>query len=173
MRQAVVRALDPERDGPALHAVLGDEEGCRYLPVPPCETVADTIALLKGWTAGFEDTSWAIVGALGGDALGRVTLYRPGADAHVWEIGVMIVPSAQCRGFAASAVRQAVDYGFCAKNARRIVADIDPDNTPSIRLFEQQGFQFEGRLRAAAETHIGVRDSVIYSLIDSDPRPAP
>jgi RimJ/RimL family protein N-acetyltransferase len=170
---SVLRPLDPEHDGPALHAVFGDEESCRYLPAPLCKTVAETIARLQGWTTGFEDTSWAIVDAPGADALGRVTLFRPGEDAQVWEIGVMIVPAAQGRGLAAAAVQEAVDYGFRVKQARRIVADIDPDNVPSIRLFEKQGFQLEGRLRAAVKTHIGVRDSVIYSLINSDQRPAP
>ena len=35
----------------------------------------------------------------------------------------------------------------------------------SIALLERLGFQYEGRLRGERETHIGVRDSLIYGLL--------
>jgi RimJ/RimL family protein N-acetyltransferase len=48
---------------------------------------------------------------------------------------------------------------------RRIFADTDPDNQPSIALLTRLGFTLEGRLRAEWQTHIGVRDSLIYGLL--------
>ena len=39
------------------------------------------------------------------------------------------------------------------------------DNAPSIGLVERLGFALEGRLRAEWETHIGVRDTLIYGLL--------
>ncbi|MNC99893.1 hypothetical protein D3C83_183340 [compost metagenome] len=60
---------------------------------------------------------------------------------------------------------------FEKKGARRIVADIDPDNRTSIRTFERLGFKLEGRLRSEWEMHIGIRDSLIYGLLRDDPRP--
>jgi len=59
-------------------------------------------------------------------------------------------------------------HAFDTLGLRRLYADIDPDNTASIRLVEALGFQLEGRLREAWETHIGVRDSLIYGLTRSD-----
>lgn len=166
-----LRPLDPERDGPSLHAIFGDAESCLYLPSPAFRTVEETIAQLKDWTDGYGDTSWAIVDAPDGDALGRVALYRPGGDDGVWEAAIMMTPSARGSGLATQALREAVCIGFEQKGARRIFADIDPDNAPSIRIFEKLGFQYEGRLRGLWKTHIGVRDSLIYSLLTSDPRP--
>ncbi|MEM8772181.1 MAG: GNAT family protein [Pseudomonadota bacterium] len=171
MRDSVLRPLDPVRDGPALHAIFGDEESCRYLPAPAFKTVEETIVQLKTWTDGYGDTSWAIVEAPGGEALGRAAIYRPVEDDGVWEVAVMVVPSAQGRGLAARAVAEAVNFGFDRKGARRIFADIDPDNTASVKVFERLGFHYEGRARALWKTHIGVRDSLIYSLLASDPRP--
>ena len=69
------------------------------------------------------------------------------------------------------ALTRALDIAFDARGARRVYADIDPDNAPSLRLFERVGFQYEGRLRATYETHIGVRDSIMMSLLESDPKP--
>jgi hypothetical protein len=55
--------------------------------------------------------------------------------------------------------------------ARRITADIDPDNGASIRVFETLGFTLEARLRGEWEMHIGVRDTLIYGLLRDDDRP--
>lgn len=165
----MLRLLDPDRDGPALHAVFGDEESCRYLPDPAFESVAETIAALKKWTKGFEDTSWAIVDSHDGEALGRVSLFTQGRD--VWEAAYMIVPPARGRNLSARALQPAIDFVFEAKGARRIFADIDPDNAPSLRVFEKLGFQREGLLRGEWETHIGVRDTVILGLLRTDSRP--
>ena len=167
----VVRPLNPDRDGAALHAVFGDAESCRFWPHPALESEAETLALIRRWTDGYEDTSWAVVDEPDGRCLGRVATYRPGADPDVWEAACMIVPAARGRGLAAHALQVALDYTFDVKGARRIFADIDPDNTASIRTFERLGFTFEGRLRGLWKTHIGVRDTLMYAMLRDDARP--
>lgn len=165
----MLRLFDPDRDGPALHAIFGDEESCRYMTGPAVATAEETVSQLKKWNEGTETTTWAIVEREDGEALGRVTMIPRGPN--VFEAGIMLAPRAQGRGLAFGALCNALDIVFDARGARRVYADIDPDNTPSIRLFERAGFQREGVLRAAWETHIGVRDSVIMGLISSDSRP--
>ena len=44
-------------------------------------------------------------------------------------------------------------------------ADTDPDNRFSIGLLQKLGFQLEGHLRAEWETHIGVRDTLLFGLL--------
>ena len=165
----MLRPLDPDRDGPALQAIFGDEESCVYMTEPAYGSVAETVEKLKKWTKGVEDTSWAVVDAPGGPALGRVALFPHGRD--IWEAACMIVPSARGRNLAGRALAQAVDYVFDAKRARRIFADVDPDNTPSLKTFEKLGFRREGVLRGNWHTHIGERDSIILGLLRDDPRP--
>ncbi len=163
-----LRPLDPARDAEALHAILGDDASCHYMGGPATASVIETQRLLAKWTDGTEDTSWAIVDAPDGAALGRVTMIPRGE--RIWEAGVMVAPAMQGRGLATAALAEAIDIVFDKPAARRIYADIDPDNAPCIRAFEKLGFQKEGRLRATWKTHIGVRDSVIYGLIDTDKR---
>lgn len=164
----MLRLLDPDRDGPLLHAVFGDPACCRYMLDDATSSVEETVRLLIDWTKGTEDTSWAIVESDDGPALGRVTLIPRGPE--VWEAGITLSPAAQGRGLAHGAMADALDHIFDDRGARRVFADIDPDNTPSIQLFERLGFQHEGRLRAAWKTHLGVRDSIMMGLIDADPR---
>ncbi|GJL96113.1 MAG: hypothetical protein DHS20C05_25180 [Hyphococcus sp.] len=168
MTKPLLRPLDPERDGEALHAIFGDEECCRYMPDPAVARPEDTVAMLKKWNEGTEDTTWAIVDEPEGVALGRMTMIPRGDK--IWEVGIMVVPSAHGRGLATGAVAQGLDVVFDKHQARRIYADVDPDNIASRRIFEKLGFQHEGVFRAAWDTHIGVRDSDIFSLIDTDPK---
>lgn len=164
----VLRPLDPDRDGPALHAIWGDEESCTYMTGPAFETVEETAALLKEWAKGVEETSWAIVEEPEGPALGRIALIPRGRD--IWEAACMIRPEARGKNLAARALAIAIDEAFEKRGARRIFADVDPDNIASLRVFERLGFQREGVARANWKTHIGVRDSVMLSLIDTDQR---
>jgi RimJ/RimL family protein N-acetyltransferase len=165
----VLRPLDPDRDAEALHAIFGDEESCRYMAEPAYQSVAETRDKLRKWTTGVEDTSWAVCESANGPALGRISLFTRGRD--VWEAACMIVPAARGRNLAARALAQAIDYVFDVKRARRIFADVDPDNPASIHTFERLGFRHEGVLRGNWETHIGERDSVILGLLRDDPRP--
>jgi len=159
--------LDPDRDAEALHAVLGDPDSCRYLPRPAQPHVHATRALLRHWHDGWEDTDWAI--RVDGITVGRIGLFsrRDG----VWEAACLVVPAARGQRLAARTLPQAIDYVFATKGAHRVEADIDPDNTASLRVFESLGFRREGRLRHVWKTHIGLRDSVVYGLLRDDPRP--
>lgn len=165
----ILRPLDPERDGEALHTIFGDEESCTYMTGPAFKTVAETIENLKSWTAGSADTSWSVCESEDGPSQGRISLFTRGRD--VWEAACMIVPAARGKNLAARALARAIDYVFEVKGARRIFADADPDNIASIRTFENLGFRREGVLRGNWSTHIGERDSVIFGLLKDDPRP--
>ena len=163
-----LRATDPERDAPALHSVMGDGASCKYLSHPPKPSVSETAAQLANWVGMAPQHDWVIVAEGSAEALGRVTIYI--RDDGNWEAGIFVCPNQQGCGIAAQAMRLAIDRVDQSDLPRRIMADIDPDNTPSLQLFASLGFQYEGRLRKVCETHIGVRDSVIMSLISTDPR---
>tara|TARA_R110002072_G_scaffold64835_11_gene160969 strand:- start:1873 stop:2706 length:834 start_codon:yes stop_codon:yes gene_type:complete len=81
------------------------------------------------------------------------------------EFGYLFRPERQGQGYAREAAIAVVEHGFETRGLRRIYADTDPDNARSIKLLESLDFQLEGRLRAAWETHIGVRDSLIFGRV--------
>ena len=168
-RDFIVRPIDPDVDGPALHALFSDEDSCRYLTRPATLSVAETTAMLREWM-GQDDINWAIADTPDGPALGRVSIYPRGKN-NVWDAACMIAPSARGRNLAVRALALALEEAFETLGARRITADIDPDNGASIRVFETLGFTLEARLRGEWEMHIGVRDSLIYGLLRDDERP--
>jgi len=153
-------------DAEALHAAYRDEELMRYWSSAPTTTLAETTAYLaehlesrdwRGWTIMLKGCDRAI-GTLGAG------LRRAGVS----EIGYMLLRDAWGHGYAREAVSALIQRLFAVENHRRIFADTDPDNAPSIALLESLGFQREGLLRAEWETHIGVRDSIIWGLLRSE-----
>lgn len=157
-------------DAEAIAPALMDEDNMRYWSRGPIESV-DAVREYMTWNVNPVGAEcFAICESSNtDDALGWVILmYKGKAEA---EIGYILRPSAQGRGIAREAVRRAIDYGFETRKMRRIAADIDPDNAPSIAAIKAQGFLYEGRLRGTWETHLGIRDSLIFSRLSSDPAP--
>ncbi|MBE6586899.1 MAG: GNAT family N-acetyltransferase [Ruminococcaceae bacterium] len=63
------------------------------------------------------------------------------------EIGYVISPHYQNRGFATEAVNRVLEYGFDVLGLERIEAHYMPENTASRRVMEKCGMTFEGILR--------------------------
>lgn len=72
------------------------------------------------------------------------------------------------KGYMKEAMKTVLIYGFEQMNLNRIEAFASPLNTPSIKLIERYGFQYEGLLRQHYGRN-GVReDSAVYGLLRSE-----
>jgi len=61
-------------------------------------------------------------------------------DGHTGEAGFTLQPSAQGRGIATAAVREALGILWAATAATRVLGITDERNAPSMRLLERLGF---------------------------------
>ncbi len=164
----VLRALSPD-DADALHPTFADEALMTWWSSAAQKDVDETRAYLaqEGRPNATQWRGWAIVVRGEGDAaVGFVSTGE--RRTGVSEIGYMLARSHWGRGIAAEAVGRVIEHLFDVEGHRRIFADTDPDNLGSRRLLEKLGFQQEGVLRGEWETHIGVRDSVIYGLLKDE-----
>ncbi|MDX3910988.1 MAG: GNAT family N-acetyltransferase [Sphingobium sp.] len=150
-------------DAEALFPAFSDPELMTWWSSGPHATVEETRAYIAP-DGGYGDEwlAWAIT-LSDKEAMGRVGagMRRPG----VWEIGYLLRRDLWGKGFAREAVGAVVDHLFADKAARRVFADVDPDNVLSIGLLRRLGFKEEGRLRGEWKTHLGVRDSLIFGLL--------
>ncbi|MBL0916228.1 MAG: GNAT family N-acetyltransferase [Sphingopyxis sp.] len=152
-----------EEDAAALFPVPSDPEVMVWWSSGPHRSAAETEAYVKGNASeGQGYLCWAIT-ASNDVALGWVILIDGKPD--VKEVGYILRRDQWGRGIAREAVGRVIDHGFGEMKLRRIFADTDPENHGSIELLERLGFQREGRLREEWETHIGVRDSLIFGLL--------
>ncbi|RJF85449.1 GNAT family N-acetyltransferase [Sphingomonas cavernae] len=151
-----------EDDAGAMYLAFRDAELMQWWSSGPHVDETQTRTYLNGTILWSDRKVWAITED-GGEALGYVAL---GARREgVKELGYLLRRSHWGRGYAREAVAAIIDHGFNAMKLRRIFADVDPDNLPSVELLKRLGFRQEGHLRAEWETHIGVRDSLIFGLL--------
>jgi len=163
-----MRPTHPD-DAGALFEAYGDADLMTWWSSAPHTSLAQTRDDLarrqepenrQGWRG------WTMVASAGGAVVGTLgaTTRRPG----VAEIGYLVIRRHWSRSYAREGVSRLIDLLFVDEGHRRVMADTDPDNVASNGLLARLGFTIEGRLRDEWETHIGVRDSLIWGLLASE-----
>lgn len=155
-------------DIPALFAIFGDAEVCRYWSRPPLADADGAVALVEEIHAQFAERSlfqWAVVAAESGALVGTCTLASIDTLHGRAEVGYAVRRDSWGRGHATDAVTTLVRYAFAQLDLRRLEADVDPRNDASIRLLERIGFRREG-LQRERYLHGGeLQDAVLFGLL--------
>ncbi len=96
-----------------------------------------------------------------------VLLRRP--QEGVLGLGYWVVPAARGEGVAGRAVGLATAWALAEARADRVEAWVAPENEPSRRTLQRNGFVHEGRLRSFM-AFAGVRtDLDVFSRLPTDP----
>ncbi len=152
-----------EADTAALFPTFADEQQNLYMSRAHFTSEAE----LWGWLA---DPDWNgrtwIAEDSEGAVLGRFVA-MPAHEDGVQEIGYVTVKHRQGEGIA-RACSEALVKHLLHEGARKLIAEVDVDNEPSIRLLERLGFTREAHLREHETTHIGLRDLYLYGLLARD-----
>ena len=90
------------------------------------------------------------------------------ADGHIAQVGYTFAAEHQGRGYATEALGGLVDALFASTDVHRVVANLDPANTPSLRVLERVGFAFEGLARRAELVRGQWLDDLSYGLLRED-----
>lgn len=166
-------------DVDAVLAYCSDDEVTRYLPFGTLDREGVT-ARIHRVNADAEvppdrdlERDWVLVlgveheGMLVGDVMLRL---KAGVHRSVAELGYVFDPAHGGRGFATEAARALVDLAFDHFGCHRVFANLDPRNNASARVCERLGMTHEAHLRRDWWGPGGWSDTVIYGLLDDDPR---
>lgn len=74
-------------------------------------------------------------------------IYFAKQDFDTWEIGYVFNSNYQGKGYATESCIRVMDYVFKELDARRIIAECDPQNPPSWKLLERLKMRREGHFR--------------------------
>ena len=74
----------------------------------------------------------------------------------------------QEKGYASDALHLLLKYGFCELRLHRVYAIIFEYNESSIKFFEKNGFEFEGRHREARFWDGKFHDELVYGILDHE-----
>jgi RimJ/RimL family protein N-acetyltransferase len=158
-------------DASALLDVFSDADALRYWSHGPLADLDAARTYLADMETGWRDRRsfrWAITDRESDRLIGTVTLMSWSQDNRRAEIGFILHPTHHGRGLASEAVRTALAFGFGPMNLHRVEADVDPENTGSLRLLERIGFQREGHLRQRWFTFGTWKDTVLLGLLASE-----
>jgi len=142
--------LDPLRpdDIEPLYAMQSDPEVCRYLLYEPRsrEKVEEVLARDAGAVrlAEPDDYLQPAIRDEQGAFVGTMYLVLKSVDDRTAEIGWILLPRAQGRGYASDAARLLLDFCFDQLGLHRVYAELDPRNDASVALCERLGMRHEG-----------------------------
>lgn len=159
-------------DAEALFPSFADAALMRWWSHAPHRSVEQTRARFAEPSGDWR--AWAITlagrdgaeqgGACDDTAIGFVVAGEK-RQGNVSEIGYLLARAHWGRGIAHEAVAAVLDQVLIAERQRRAFADTDPENEPSKALLHALGFVVEGHLRQEWETHLGVRDTLLWGLL--------
>lgn len=158
-----------ETDARALALVV--ETSGTGMPAPEAAAQAVGVIALKVTAEAPTPTSPAS-SATASEVVGDVALWTEGADPTKAEIGWVFHPDHGGHGYATEAATAMLRVAFDHYRLRRVVAQMDARNTASARLAERIGMTREAHLRQDWWSKGEWTDTVVYGMLDSDPRAA-
>ena len=160
-----------EQDVPSLFEIFSNPEVMRYWSRPPFATEADAVAYLEEALRGFEAKTlfqWGLARRSDNSLLGTCTLWQLDPQNRRAEIGFALGREHWGHGFMTEGLIALIDFSFGDLGLRRLEADVDPENAPSIALLERLGFEREGFMRERWLVAGEVYDSLFYGLLERE-----
>ncbi|WP_246876907.1 GNAT family N-acetyltransferase [Aeromonas sp. SrichE-2G] len=147
-RRLLLRPLTPQ-DGADLFAIYGDPEVMRFVgepPFPEPATVGLMLASVARMLAAGESLEWGVTAREGGRVIGTCGLHS--FDEHLCqaEMGCMLARRHWGQGLMGEALTAVMGYAR-EIGIHSLLADIEPQNLPSQRLFGRLGFVWQGETR--------------------------
>lgn len=167
----LVRAFRPE-DAEDLHEYLSSAETYRFEPGEPVDRrEAQELAIEMSAAADL----WAVELQTEHRAIGQI-YFKQAGPPHLmtWELGYIIGPRYQRRGYASEAIPALLRNGFVAAGIHRVVAHCNPENTASWKLLEGIGFRREGLLKKQVFFHKDLdgdplwTDTLVYAMLEEE-----
>ena len=157
-----------ESDIHQLFAIFSDPQVMRYWSTPPLQNLDEAVALLQEIHASNREGTflkWGVALKPTDTLIGTVTLFNMDRSNGRAEIGYAQARDYWGRGYIHEALQALLKYCFDELALRRLEADVDPRNNPSIKTLERLGFQKEGFLRERWHVDGEIQDALFYGLL--------
>ncbi|WP_245870815.1 GNAT family N-acetyltransferase [Asanoa hainanensis] len=138
-------------DTDALLAYRSLPDVCRYVPFEPMsrEVIADRLAGMWSLTSLTDEGQALTLGAElaeTGELVGDVVLFLHSRTHRSGELGYMINPQFEGKGYATEASRAMLRLAFEDLGLHRVIGRIDERNEPSAKVLRRLGLRQEARL---------------------------
>ena len=157
-----------EDDVDSLYEIFSDPQVVRYWAFGPLANREAAAAMQREIAdSNLKDNIWKWGLALrdSNRLIGTTTLFNLSLSNGRAEIGYAMGRTHWGNGYMNEALTALIAHAFETVKLRRLEADVDPRNAPSIRTLERLGFQREGFLRERWHVEGEIQDAYFYGLL--------
>ncbi len=158
-------------DTNALFEIRTHSDVMKYMDTDMMKSIADSEELIKSLTESFikgEGINWGLLEKSSNTFIGYFGFWRIDSRHCRAEIGYALHPDYWGKGYMNEAASVLIDFGFNTLHLHSVEANINPDNLASKKVLEKIGFVKEAYFRENFLYNKEFKDSVIYSLLESD-----
>ena len=157
-----------DADAPEVLELRGNPEAMHFIPRPLLTSVEEAVDFIKMINNKIDDNidiNWAVTEKENDKCIGFMGFYRTQPEHSRTEIGYMILPEYNGKGYVTEAVKTLLDFAFNTLNFHSIEAVIDSRHTASERVLLKNRFEKEAHFKENFYYNNEFTDTVIYSLL--------
>ena len=164
-QRLVIRQFEPE-DWPAVYAYTSDTTVTTYLPEGQfTETQAREFV---DKNTGEQAEAFPVVLKTEHKLIGHM-IFHPWFAPQTYEIGWVLHPAYQGKGYATEAAHALLQYGFETLKLHRLIATCQPENLASSRVMEKLGMRREGHFRKCLYRQDNLWwDEYFYAMLEEE-----
>ena len=149
-----------------------DDRVTEYLRWPTHASIDITRRVMSDWMKSYENIEfyqWAIVlKELGDEPIGTISVVDRNERLDIVHIGYCIGSKWWGQGITTEAFAGIIPFLFEEVGVNRIESQHDPNNPGSGKVMVKCGLKYEGTLRQADFSNVGIVDASMYSILASE-----
>jgi ribosomal-protein-alanine N-acetyltransferase len=160
-----------KNDASDLFRLRSNENVMQFIDRPRARSMKDALDLIQKINDSLianEAITWAIALKSYSTVVGTIGFWRIVKEHYRAEIGYLLDPELQGKGFMQEAMQVVLDHGFRAMKLHSVEANVNPENISSIKLLERNHFVKEAHFKENYYYNGRFLDSVIYSRVVSE-----
>lgn len=145
-----------------------NSEVLKYINKEPCKSHQEALEHIQLLTKLFTDNegiAWAITQKGDNIFLGSIGVWNIIKQHYRAEFGYSLHPNFHKKGIMSEAAKAVINYAFVQMRLHSLEANVNPENTASIKILERNGFVREGYFKESYFFDNRFQDSALYSLI--------
>ena len=157
-----------DSDAPEVFKIRSNPERMKFIPRPILQNEEEALAMIQMMNAKIDentDINWGVCLKNSDKIIGFMGFYRVQPESYRTEIGYMILPEYDGKGYVSEAVTTMLNYAFNTVGFHSVEAVIDPNNFGSARVLEKNGFRKEAHFIENFFWNNEFIDSVHYGIL--------
>lgn len=167
----LLRRFTAEDSESAFRSFASDVNATKFLKWQAHTSPEETATLIGNWVRSYERRDfylWAIVPKSEGKPIGYIGVLYANDAVGMFHTCYCIGSAWWGKGIVTEAYGEVLRYLFENVDANRIEASHDPRNPASGKVMQKCGLRYEGTLRQADISNMGITDIAIYSILRED-----